>query len=182
VGAIEVNAGSSGFAGTAANLGTSARAASPIPGVNDGAAAPRSKKIDRTMEPMKHQGRGMLRVVGNDELDAAERQSKDLSEVSSEVATDLANYVRQRFEKAVRHRRVIAVDDELIRDMRAYNGQYDPGVLQAIQSMGGSAVALLVNQMETVIAHPEELLFEPELVVRGSTGPAAARSASRAAT
>ena len=138
MGAIEVNAGSSGFAGTAANLGTSARAASPIPGVNDGAAAPRSKKIDRTMEPMKHQGRGMLRVVGNDELDAAERQSKDLSEVSSEVATDLANYVRQRFEKAVRHRRVIAVDDELIRDMRAYNGQYDPGVLQAIQSMGGS--------------------------------------------
>jgi hypothetical protein len=33
-------------------------------------------------------------------------------------------------------------------------------------------VALLVNQMETVIAHAEELLFEPELVVRGSTGPA----------
>jgi hypothetical protein len=26
--------------------------------------------------------------------------------------------------------------------------------------------------METVIAHAEELLFEPELVVRGSTGPA----------
>jgi hypothetical protein len=26
--------------------------------------------------------------------------------------------------------------------------------------------------METVIVHPEELLFEPELVVRGSTGPA----------
>jgi LacI family transcriptional regulator, repressor for deo operon, udp, cdd, tsx, nupC, and nupG len=45
-------------------------------------------------------------------------------------------------------------------------------VRQPIQSMGSSAVALLVNQMETVIAHPEELLFEPELVVRGSTGPA----------
>jgi LacI family transcriptional regulator, repressor for deo operon, udp, cdd, tsx, nupC, and nupG len=45
-------------------------------------------------------------------------------------------------------------------------------VRQPIQSMGGAAVALLVNQMETVIAHPEELLFEPELVVRGSTGPA----------
>jgi DNA-binding LacI/PurR family transcriptional regulator len=38
--------------------------------------------------------------------------------------------------------------------------------------MSMSAVALLVNQMETVTAHPEELLFEPELVVRGSTGPA----------
>jgi DNA-binding LacI/PurR family transcriptional regulator len=48
-------------------------------------------------------------------------------------------------------------------------------VRQPIQSMGSSAVALLVNQMETVIAHPEELLFEPELVVRGSTGPAPLR-------
>ena len=45
-------------------------------------------------------------------------------------------------------------------------------VRQPIESMGKSAVALLVNQMETVIAHPEELLFEPELVVRGSTGSA----------
>ena len=49
-------------------------------------------------------------------------------------------------------------------------------VRQPIQSMGRSAVALLVNQMETVAAqHPEELLFEPELVVRGSTGPAPLR-------
>jgi len=50
-------------------------------------------------------------------------------------------------------------------------------VRQPIQSMGSSAVALLVNQMETVLAHPEELLFEPELVVRGSTGPAPVREA-----
>jgi len=41
--------------------------------------------------------------------------------------------------------------------------------------MGLSAVALLVNEMETVTAHPEELLFEPELVVRGSTGSAPPR-------
>jgi hypothetical protein len=38
--------------------------------------------------------------------------------------------------------------------------------------MGKAAVALLVNQMESVAVYPEELLFEPELVVRGSTGPA----------
>jgi DNA-binding LacI/PurR family transcriptional regulator len=51
-------------------------------------------------------------------------------------------------------------------------------VRQPIQSMGGAAVALLVNQMETAVApHPEELLFEPELVVRGSTGPAPVREA-----
>jgi DNA-binding LacI/PurR family transcriptional regulator len=49
-------------------------------------------------------------------------------------------------------------------------------VRQPIESMGKAAVALLVNQMETVVAHPEELLFEPELVVRGSTGPAPVRT------
>ena len=48
-------------------------------------------------------------------------------------------------------------------------------VRQPIESMGKAAVALLVNQMETVLPHPEELLFEPELVVRRSTGPAPLR-------
>src|SRR4029077_6839348 len=44
-------------------------------------------------------------------------------------------------------------------------------VRQPIESMGKAAVPLLVNQMENVSVYPEELLFEPELVVRGSTGP-----------
>lgn len=145
MGVIPTNPGTAGFAGTygtAANLGASARAASPLPGIWDGAAAPKSfsSKVDKSAEPMRHQGRGLLRVVSNDELDAAEQQSKDLSEVDSEIASELANYIRQRFEKAVRHRRVISVDEDLIRDMRAYNGQYDPGTLQQIQQMGGSTV------------------------------------------
>ena len=45
-------------------------------------------------------------------------------------------------------------------------------VRQPIESMGKAAVALLVNQMEGMAVYPEELLFEPELVVRGSTAPA----------
>jgi DNA-binding LacI/PurR family transcriptional regulator len=43
-------------------------------------------------------------------------------------------------------------------------------VRQPIESMGKAAVALLVNQIENAAVYPEELLFEPELVVRGSTG------------
>jgi len=43
-------------------------------------------------------------------------------------------------------------------------------VRQPIESMGKAAVALLVNQIENTDVYPEELLFEPELVVRGSTG------------
>jgi LacI family transcriptional regulator, repressor for deo operon, udp, cdd, tsx, nupC, and nupG len=48
--------------------------------------------------------------------------------------------------------------------------------------MGKAAVALLVNQMESVSVYPEELLFEPELVVRGSTGPAPVHAAPGMAT
>lgn len=121
-----------------ANLGNSPRQASAVPGVFDGNGGPRSRK--NPTDPMRHQGRGLVRVVTHDEMLVAERASQDLSKIAPEVASDLANYIRQRFEKAVRHRRVIAVDDELIRDMRAYNGQYDAGKLQEIESMGGSAV------------------------------------------
>jgi len=38
--------------------------------------------------------------------------------------------------------------------------------------MGQAAVDLLVHQIEGVGVTADELLFEPELVVRGSTGPA----------
>jgi DNA-binding LacI/PurR family transcriptional regulator len=51
-------------------------------------------------------------------------------------------------------------------------------VRQPIESMGRAAVALLVNQMESISVYPEELMFEPELVVRGSTGPAPVQAAS----
>jgi LacI family transcriptional regulator, repressor for deo operon, udp, cdd, tsx, nupC, and nupG len=47
-------------------------------------------------------------------------------------------------------------------------------VRQPIEMMGQAAVDLLVNQIEGSGVAPDELLFEPELVVRGSTGPAPA--------
>jgi DNA-binding LacI/PurR family transcriptional regulator len=45
-------------------------------------------------------------------------------------------------------------------------------VRQAIETMGQAAVDLLVTQIEGAGVATDELLFEPELVVRGSTGPA----------
>jgi len=45
-------------------------------------------------------------------------------------------------------------------------------VRQPIETMGQAAVDLLVHQIEGVGVTADELLFEPELVVRGSTGPA----------
>jgi DNA-binding LacI/PurR family transcriptional regulator len=45
-------------------------------------------------------------------------------------------------------------------------------VRQPIEAIGQAAVDLLVSQIEGVGVTPDELLFEPELVVRGSTAPA----------
>ncbi|MDQ1708930.1 MAG: hypothetical protein QOG49_315 [Frankiaceae bacterium] len=43
-------------------------------------------------------------------------------------------------------------------------------IRQPIEAMGRAAVTLLVNQIEGVATAPHELLFEPELVVRATTG------------
>ncbi len=45
-------------------------------------------------------------------------------------------------------------------------------VRQPIEAMGQAVVSLLVDQVVGTGAPPEELFFEPELVVRGSTAPA----------
>jgi len=45
-------------------------------------------------------------------------------------------------------------------------------VRQPIEPMGRAAIDLLVSLIDGAQVAPEELLFEPELVVRGSTGPA----------
>jgi DNA-binding LacI/PurR family transcriptional regulator len=53
-------------------------------------------------------------------------------------------------------------------------------VRQPIEAMGRAAVAMLVGQIEGAAVAHDELLFEPELVVRGSTGPTTLRPASAA--
>jgi DNA-binding LacI/PurR family transcriptional regulator len=47
-------------------------------------------------------------------------------------------------------------------------------IRQPIDAMGRAVVSTLVHQVEGQAVAPEELLFEPELVVRGSTAPAPA--------
>jgi DNA-binding LacI/PurR family transcriptional regulator len=54
-------------------------------------------------------------------------------------------------------------------------------VRQPIEAMGQAAVAHLLGQVAGGEVSSEELLFEPELVVRSSTGPAAALRAAVAA-
>ena len=51
-------------------------------------------------------------------------------------------------------------------------------VRQPIEAIGRTAVAMLVGQIDGVAVSSEELFFEPELVVRGTTGPVPARAAA----
>ena len=51
-------------------------------------------------------------------------------------------------------------------------------VRQPIEAMGRAAVAVLINQIDGAAVAHDELLFEPELVVRGSTGAAVPRAAA----
>lgn len=54
-------------------------------------------------------------------------------------------------------------------------------VRQPIEPMGRAAIDLLVSQINGATVPQEELLYEPELVVRGSTGPSPAVRASASA-
>jgi DNA-binding LacI/PurR family transcriptional regulator len=63
-------------------------------------------------------------------------------------------------------------------DDSAFMSYTDPPlttVRQPIEALGQAAVARLIDQIEGNVAPAEEMLFEPELVVRGSTGPAPTR-------
>jgi DNA-binding LacI/PurR family transcriptional regulator len=85
--------------------------------------------------------------------------------------------------RAVRRRGLAAPADVSVvgYDDSAFMNCTDPPlttVRQPIEAIGRAAVAMLTGQMEGSSVPPEELFFEPELVVRGSTAPAPARAPS----
>lgn len=84
--------------------------------------------------------RGILRVVTNQELEAARKAQQQLAAAPDEVLDGVTAHVRRRFEQAVRHREKIGVDKELIDSLRAYDGVYTPDKLQMINQFGGSAI------------------------------------------
>ena len=77
--------------------------------------------------------------------------------------------------RAVRRRGLTVPDDVSVVgfDDSAFMNCTDPPlttVRQPIEAIGRAAVALLASPMEGATVAAEELFFEPELVVRGSTG------------
>jgi len=71
---------------------------------------------------------------------------------------------------------VIGYDDS---SLMTYTDPPLTTVRQPILAMGQAAVALLLRQLDGEPAADDELLFEPELVVRETTGPAPSRPQTR---
>lgn len=89
------------------------------------------------------QGRGLLRVVSNTELDKAEAQR--LAAINKGTKTpppDLGSYIRRQWTVFRNHRNSNQdpLNERLLRAQRMFEGKYDPDKVAAIARFGGSAV------------------------------------------
>ncbi len=90
-------------------------------------------------------GKGLLRVVTNQELQTAEDAEIDaerqLEESDrEEVENSLAAYVRGRMSDMRNFRNSEGISERLLAALRTYKGEYDQTTLKAIQEFGGSEV------------------------------------------
>lgn len=92
---------------------------------------------------------GILRVIGNDDLNAAEQAANDAAskerqdqELSDQQVNGLVSLITTEFQMMRNHRNNTTAgwSDRLLAAMRAFNGQYDPGKLGQIREFGGSDV------------------------------------------
>jgi DNA-binding LacI/PurR family transcriptional regulator len=92
------------------------------------------------------------------------------------MALGAVRTVRERGLDVPRHVSVVGYDDSLL------VGFTDPPlttVRQSVHAMGAAAVRALLDEVSGVPAPRAEYVFRPELVVRGSTGPAPTRGSTR---
>lgn len=98
--------------------------------------------------------RGVLRVVGPGELEAAlQREAREKAQAEDAVdaaeISDLGAFIRTQYETFRNHRNNTAAgwSTRLLTSMRAFSGMYDPTKLQEIKKFGGSEIyARLIAQ------------------------------------
>lgn len=88
---------------------------------------------------------------------------------SDALAIGAIRAVRRRGHNTPRDVSVIGFDDS---GLMTHTDPPLTMVRQPITAMGQAAVSLLISQIDGEPVRADELLFEPELVVRASTGPA----------
>lgn len=91
--------------------------------------------------------RGVLRVVGPGELEAAlQREAREKAQAEDATLqpeiSDLGSFIRTEYETFRNHRNNTAAgwSNRLLNALRAFNGMYDPTKLAEIQKFGGSEI------------------------------------------
>lgn len=97
------------------------------------------------MEP----GRGLLRVVGNDQLMRVERDEASAREAEKnkdQVLSGLVGYIMPLWEDAKRAK--IDVRRRMMESLRQRRGEYDPDKLAKIRETGGSEIYMMVTSVK----------------------------------
>ena len=97
---------------------------------------------------------GMIPVLNNEQLDAAQAevraQQAASTQVSDQVATGLSGYIRQEWDVFKRHRDSgqSGWSHRLLSALRAFNGQYEPSKIAEIAKFGGSQIYARIIAMK----------------------------------
>jgi len=93
-------------------------------------------------------GKGLLRVVSNDQLTAQENAAYEAEQKLKKeeyVEDHLASHIRARMVDMRNFRNTQGISERLLNALRTYKGMYDAGKLQEIKQFGGSEVYLRVT-------------------------------------
>lgn len=101
---------------------------------------------DVAVLPPVPQSAGMIGVLNNEQLDAAQAevraQQASSTQVSDQVATGLSGHIRSQWDIFKRHRDSgqSGWSHRLLSALRAFNGQYEPEKIAEIAKFGGSQI------------------------------------------
>lgn len=90
-------------------------------------------------------GRGLLRVISNDQLLANEQAQRDAELQRRRLEEDayedaMASFIRNQMSDMRNFRNAEGISERLLTALRTYKGEYDAGTLAAIREFGGSEV------------------------------------------
>jgi len=88
-------------------------------------------------------GRGLLRIVSNDQLIQQEQAAfaqQEKEKEDAQVNDNLAGHIRARMTDMRNFRNAEGISERLLNSLRTYKGMYDEGKLNEIRAFGGSEV------------------------------------------
>jgi len=97
---------------------------------------------------------GLMRFVGNAEIDAIERkrvedERKSFFKATQDAKKTLASMIEDVWQENKQFRNESGMDEEMMQDLRQRNGEYDPDKLAAINEQGGCDVFMGLTGVKT---------------------------------